>query len=180
LRYRPRHMARGTRDEIAPGEIANRIQRREFLRRESRERRERSRRLEVFLSSAATLREVKARKTPSASSDVGGVFRYGVACGPTRSRAMRSRGSDRQIMQELTRPLRDLLSGKGVSCHARMDGNPDQCDRLCRLHRRRDLSQVARRKISGPLSAGASGVGSPCAVSSPCAVHPQCGPVCRP
>src|SRR5215207_466443 len=69
-------MARGIRDEIAPGEI-KRIQRREFLRRESRERRERSRRLEVFLSSAASLREVKARKTPSASSDVGGVFRYG-------------------------------------------------------------------------------------------------------
>jgi hypothetical protein len=30
-----------------------------------------------FLSSAVTLREVKARKTPSASSDVGGVFDYG-------------------------------------------------------------------------------------------------------
>ena len=34
-----------------------------------------------FLSSAATLREVKARKTPSASSDVGGVFNCG-ADGP--------------------------------------------------------------------------------------------------
>src|SRR5215212_2760827 len=109
-------MARGTRDEIAPGEI-KRIQRREFLRRESLERRERSRRFEVFLSSAATLREVKARKTPSASSNVGGVFRYGVdACGRTRSRAMRSRGSDHRITQELTRPLWSYLKGKGASC----------------------------------------------------------------
>jgi hypothetical protein len=33
--------------------------------------------LDVFFSSAATLREVKARKTPSASSNVGGVFNYG-------------------------------------------------------------------------------------------------------
>ena len=37
-------------------------------------RQERSRCLDVFFSVQATLREVKARKTPSASSDVGGVF----------------------------------------------------------------------------------------------------------
>ena len=142
-----------------------------------REWRERSRRLEVFLSSAATLREVKARKTPSASSDVGGVFRYGAdACGRTRSRAMRSGGSDHRIMQEPTRPLWSYLRGKVR--HARMDGNSNQCDRLCRLRRCRDVSPIARspirQKISGPLSAAPPGV------SSPCAVRPQYGPACRP
>jgi hypothetical protein len=141
------------------------------------ERRERSRRLEVFLSSAATLREVKVRKTPSASSYVGGVFHYGAdACRHTRSRAMRSGGSDHRIAQEPTRPLGSYLWGK--VCHARMDGNSDQCDRLCRLRRCRDVSPIARspirQKISGPLSAAPPGV------SSPCAVDPQYGPVCRP
>jgi hypothetical protein len=46
-------------------------------RRESSPWQERSRRFGVFLSSAATLREVKAWKTPSASSNAGGVFHYG-------------------------------------------------------------------------------------------------------
>jgi hypothetical protein len=34
----------------------------------------------------------------------------------TRSRAMRSGGSDHRITQELTQPLRSLVAGKGVSC----------------------------------------------------------------
>ena len=72
-----------------------------------------------------------------------------------RSRAMRSGGSDHRITQEPTRPLGSYPWGK--VCHARMDGNSDQCDRLCRLRRCRDVSPIARspirQKITGPLSA---------------------------
>jgi hypothetical protein len=46
-------------------------------RRQNSQWQEQSRCFDVFLSSAATLREVKAWKTPSASSNAGGVFRYG-------------------------------------------------------------------------------------------------------
>jgi hypothetical protein len=81
-------------------------------RRENSPWQERSRRFGVFLSSAATLREVKAWKTPSASSNAGGVLHYGTD--GTRSRAMRSGGSDHRITQELTQPLRSLVAGRCV------------------------------------------------------------------
>ena len=139
---------------LSPTEYGAWNPRREIPLREFRERRERSRPLEVFLISAATLREVKAQKTPSASSDVGGVLIYRAEeCEHTRSPAMRSGGSDRRITREQIPPLRSLSAGKGALCHARVDGNSDQCDRLCRLHRHRDLSQIDKRKIPGPLSA---------------------------
>ena len=70
---------------------------------------------------------------------------------------MRSGGSDHRIAQELTRPLRSLVAGKVR--HARVVGNCDQCDRLCRLHRHRDLSPIARQQIAGSLSAERSGAG---------------------
>ena len=66
---------------------------------------------------------------------------------------MRSRGSDGRIAQELAPDRRGLLRGKVR--HARMDGNSDQCDRLRRLHCRRDLSQIAGREIAGPLKVAA-------------------------
>ena len=66
---------------------------------------------------------------------------------------MRSRGSDQRIARELTPDRRSLVVGK--VCHARMDGNSDQCDRLRRLHCRRDLSQIAGREIAGPLKVAA-------------------------
>jgi hypothetical protein len=37
--------------------------------------------------------------------------------------------------------------------HARVVGNSDQFDGLCRLHRHRNLSPTAKQQIAGPLSA---------------------------
>ena len=48
--------------------------------------------------------------------------------------------------------------------HARVVGNSDQCDRLCRLHRHRDLSPIAKQQIAGSLSAKPSGVSLPASI----------------
>ena len=64
---------------------------------------------------------------------------------------MRSGKSDHRMAQELIRPSPSLVPGKVR--HARVVGNLDQCDRLCGLSRRRDLSPIARQQIAGSLSA---------------------------
>ena len=148
-------MARGTRDEISPREIAKRIQRREFNGKNPRAAgtKPAPRRFPVKCSNLA---RGESTKDPVDIFGCGRGFSYGAnASGCTRSRAMRSGGSDHRISQELTRPLWSYQRGK--VCHARMDGDSDQCDRLCRLRRYRDVSPIARspirKRISGPLSA---------------------------
>jgi hypothetical protein len=59
------------------------------------------------------LREVKARKTPFTSSDVGGVLIYQAeVCERTRSQAMRSGWSDHRITRNKYRPSGVCLLGK--------------------------------------------------------------------
>ena len=45
-------------------------------------------------------------------------------------------------------------SAGGEVRHARLVGNPDQPDRLCRIHRGRDLAQIIRRKMDGRVRTG--------------------------
>ena len=115
-------------------------------------RQERSRCLDVFFPVQATLREVKARKTPSASSDVGGVFVW-------RSSSSHPRDFEPCDPASLIIAWRRNRYGhfgvwlRGKVRHARVVGNLDQCDRVRGLPRRRDLSPIAKQQIAGSLSA---------------------------
>jgi hypothetical protein len=128
-----------------------RVKTREF-RRENFTKEERSRCRDVFLSVQATLREVKARKTPSASSDVGGVFVW-------RSSSSHPRDLEPCDPASLIIAWRRNRYGHfGVSLrgkvrHARVVGNLNQCDRVRGLPCRRDLSPIAKQQIAGSLSA---------------------------
>ena len=50
--------------------------------------------------------------------------------------------------------LKPSRSAGGEVRHARLVGNPDQRDRLCRIHRGCDLAQIIRRKMDGPVRTG--------------------------
>jgi hypothetical protein len=101
-----------------------------------------------FADKCSNLARGESTKAPSRSSDVGGVFvcrlggRHCELCDP----------ADLTIELRGTNTIRSVFHYRKVH-HACVDGNSDQFDRLCRLHRHRDLSQIAGRKIAGPLSA---------------------------
>jgi hypothetical protein len=147
-------------------------------RRQNSQWQERSRCFDVFLSSAATLREVKAWKTPSASSNVGGVFRLArTACDRMRSRAMRSGGSDHRFAGTNT-ALAEFSSGKGVTCpcgwtfwsmwwvmRASSPSRPIT-DRQMKISRSEKFPDRWAPNCR--------------AFSLPYAVRPRCGPACRP
>lgn len=119
-----------------------------------------------FPNKCSNLARGESTKAPSRSSDVGGVFvcrfggRHCELCDP----------ADLTIELRGTNTIRSVFHYRKVH-HACVDGNSDQFDRLCRLHRHRDLSQIAGRKIAGPLTIESSRCRVLVGVSLSCAVR---------